>query len=286
MWRGRELAPSRSWIAGAIVCLVLAAAPVRAAPEGAAPCLAQDAVPNAVRDAPFLVLGEVHGTREVPAFVAGYLCAAAQAQRKITLAVEYPVGEQDVLDAFFSGAGTSQDVARLKASQFWRRPQQDGRTSSDMLRLFERIRLLRAGGADIRVVAIDAEEPPARRSGAMANNLRIALDAAQGRQLVALVGALHATRTRGTRFNPNHASAIHLLSDRRPLALTVGTGGGQAWICRGPTPAGCGPTDWDINRVTPAPPAPFSLTPPSPQFDGVFYVGATTASPPAIAASE
>jgi hypothetical protein len=245
-------------------------------------CVELNAIPIAVLEAPFIVFGEVHGTREVPEFVAAYLCAAAKKQRKITLAVEYPSNQQNALDTFLAGRGTAQDIERLLGTPNWSSERQDGRTSVDMLHMYESIRTLRVSGADIKVVAIDGEVPTARRDAVMAENLRTELREGKGRQVLALIGGLHAIRSKGNRFNPQYESAIYLLADNKPLALTVGTSGGSAWVCRGGTPASCDATTWDINRVTPAPATPFSLTPPSAQFDGVFFVGATTASPPAV----
>jgi hypothetical protein len=253
--------------------------------HAATPCFGPDAVPDAVVNAPFLVFGEVHGTREVPEFLAAYLCTATKQRRKITLAIEFPSGEQSALDAFIASSGTGEDAGRLTATPFWRRAAQDGRTSIDMLRMLDSIRTLRAGGADIKLLGIDSDLPSARRDAFMADRLRSELHQGAGRQVVALIGGLHAIRTKGTRFNPQQESAIYLLADLRPLSLTVGTAGGTAWVCQGGGPASCRATAWDINRVTPAPATPFSLVPPSAQFDGVFFVGATTASPPAVSAA-
>ena len=253
-----------------------------AAPLGA--CLPPEAVPAAVRGAPFLVFAEVHGTREVPEFIGAYLCAAARERRKITLAIEFSSSEQGAIDRFMASLGTVQDVERFTSGPRWHSPMQDGRTSAAMLAMFDAIRALRASGADIRVVAIDADVPTARRDAAMAAHLRSELGRSVGRQLVVLTGGPHAIRTKGKRFDPHYESAIYLLADQRPLALTVGTAGGSAWVCQGTTPAACGATAWDVNRVSPAPAGVFNLTPPSGQFDGVFYIGATTASPPAVGA--
>jgi hypothetical protein len=272
-----------SFAAGAALGVAQPAA-AQAAPgangSSSVPCAALDAVPSTVLDAPFLVFGEVHGTHEVPALVAAYVCAAAKAQRRITLALEYPSGEQHALDAFMASGGKAQDVGRLTGTAFWSRDRQDGRTSAAMLRMVDSIRTLRASGADIKVVAIDGGGAPAGRDAFMAGKLRTELDGGADRQLLLLIGGLHAVRTKGNRFNPHYESAVYLLADKRPLALTVGTSGGTAWVCQGPTPASCRATNWDINRVSPAPQTAFSLVPPSSQFDGVFFVGATTASPP------
>jgi hypothetical protein len=241
-------------------------------------------IPTAVLDAPFIVFGEVHGTREVPGFVFRYLCTAAKMGKGLTLAVEYPSSQQNALDAFLSSNGTVQDIKSFIGSRFWSNERQDGRTSVDMLRMYENIRRLRLSGSDINVVAIDDEVPVERRDIVMAENLRTALHKGNGngRQVVALIGGLHATRTKGNRFNSQYESTIYLLAAEKPLTLTVGTSGGTAWVCRGGTSASCLATTWDINRVTPALPTPFSLSPPSPQFDGVFFVGATSASSPAV----
>lgn len=271
--------PTRRAAISLLLSALFASLPLHAA---AAPsCTPLEAIPAAVADAPFLVFGEVHGTREVPAFVAAYLCAAAKQQRGITLAIELPSTAQDALDAFMASEGTPQDVERLLSSGPWRSPRQDGRTSIDTLRLIQQARTLRAEGADIRIAAIDPVAATLQRSTAMAERLRAELRQAKGRQVLTLVGGPHAIRSKGNRFNPNYESAVYLLADQRPLSLTVGTAGGTAWVCRGATPDTCGAIAWDINRVDPAPAGPFSLVPPSPQFDGVFYVGATTASPPA-----
>lgn len=264
--------------AALLLSALFASLPAHAAPS----CTPLEAVPAAVADAPFLVLGDVHGTREVPAFVAAYLCAAAKQQRRITLAIELPTTAQDALDAFMASQGRPQDVERLTSDGLWRSPRQDGRTSIDTLRLIQQVRTLRAEGVDIRIAAIDSVAATPQRSAAMAERLRAELRQGTGRQVVTLVGAGHAIRSKGNRFNPHHESAIHLLADQRPLSLTVATAGGTAWVCRGATPDTCGAITWDVNRVNPAPGAPFSLVPPSPQFDGMFYVGATTASAPAV----
>jgi hypothetical protein len=244
-------------------------------------CSALDAVPAAVLDAPFLVFGEVHGTSEVPAFVATYLCAATKRQRRITLAIEFPSSEQEAIDAFLASRGTPADIQRFTSTGVWRKPMQDGRTSAGMLQLVDSVRALRAGGTDIRLVAIDGDAQGPRRESLMAENLRTELRKDGGRQVLALIGGLHAIRNKGKRADPNYESAVYLLADQHPLSLTVGTAGGTAWICQGGTPASCHAATWDINRVSPAPATPFSLAPPSAQFDGVFFVGATTASPPA-----
>jgi hypothetical protein len=254
-----------------------------AGPVAAETCAATEAVPAAVLDAPFLVLGDVHGTREVPEFVAAYLCTASGKGRKLTLALEFPSSEQRTIDTFMASDGRPEDVTRFTSAAIWHTPMQDGRTSAAMLRMYQSIRALRAGGADIKLVAIDDDVPQSQRDGIMADNLRTELRQSAGRQVVTLIGALHAIRNKGKRNAPDYESMVYKLADQGPLSLTVGTAGGTAWVCQGNRPDTCHATAWNINRVNPAPATPFTLVPPSAQFDGLFYVGPTTASPPAIA---
>ena len=266
------------------IAVALAIGCALAFPLSATACKGINSVPAAVMDARFLVFAEVHGTREVPGFVSAYLCTAVKRKRAVTLVVEYPASGQAALDAFMASGGTAQDVANFKGSKFWSRRMQDGRTSIAMLQLYDNIRDLRAKGGDIRVVAIDGDVPQEKRDSVMAAGMRTELRGTRG-QLLALVGGPHAIRTKGKRGNLAYESAIFRVADLNPLVLTVGTAGGTAWICQADTPTACHAADWDVNTVEPVPVTPFLLKAPSPEFDGVFFVGATTASPPAMTAA-
>jgi hypothetical protein len=255
---------------------LLMAAALPAAARGA--CVAEP-LPAPLVGAPLVVLGEVHGTEEVPAFVARYVCATAAGGKPVRLALEMPAEEQARLDAFMGGAGTADEQAALLAGRFWQRPFQDGRSSAAMLRMLDALRGMRAAGMPVEVLAYDSGG--AGREAGMAQQLRAAIARHSGSAFVVLTGGLHATRTRGNRFNPNFESMTYLLADLKPLSLTVVTGGGSAWVCTGA--AGCGPKSWTINQGTPLATGSVALDAPSPQFDGSFHVGATTASPPAVA---
>lgn len=244
-------------------------------------CLPTESIPEKVASARFLVFGEVQGTEEVPRFIASHLCAATRNAHKVTIAMEIPASEQTAIDMFLVSPGKPDDIERFVSSPFWQRAQQDGRTSIGMLRLFEQIRGMRATGAQLRVAAID--DPDAGdRNAAMAARIKSELARSPDRQVVVLIGGLHAIRSRRTSPNTKFQSSIYLLADERPLSLIVGTAGGTAWVCTSSDPSSCHTTAWDINRVDPPLKSVLSLTPPSEQFDGVFFVGPTTASPPAI----
>lgn len=129
------------------------------------------------------------------------------------------------------------------------------------------------------MVAIDDTEA-ADRNAAMAARIKSELTDSASRQLVVLIGGLHAIRSK--RAQSKFQSSIYLLADERPLSLIVATAGGTAWVCKSADPTSCHVTAWDINRVDPPPESAIALTPPSEQFDGIFFVGRTTSSPPAL----
>ncbi|HTQ81108.1 MAG TPA: hypothetical protein VMM92_14000, partial [Thermoanaerobaculia bacterium] len=90
-----------------------------------------------------LLLGEVHGTVESPAFLANAVCLALQAGRSVTVALEIPLQEEARFEAYLGSAGSAADRTALLAGAFWQDPYQDGRRSQAMLALLESLRRLR-----------------------------------------------------------------------------------------------------------------------------------------------
>ena len=76
-----------------------------------------------------MLLGELHGTREVPRFVALGTCQVASRGTPVTVGLELPVENQERVRRFIASAGTEQDQALLMESPFWRSPYPDGRSS-------------------------------------------------------------------------------------------------------------------------------------------------------------
>ena len=98
------------------------------------------------------------------------------------------------MDAFMASRGTDEDAERFTNAAIWRGAIQDGRTSIDTLRMYESIRALRASSEDIKVVGTDGDVPTPRWDDVMADNLRTELRQGAGRQVLALIGGLHAIR--------------------------------------------------------------------------------------------
>lgn len=255
-----------------------------------AQCLQVGRVPSEVRLARVVALGETHGTVESPRLAGGLVCALARAGTPVVLALEIPSNEQLPLDEFISGGPETRFAESLRASPFWARKVQDGRSSEAMLALLRQMRSLRTQGAEVSVVAIDAG-PSQRKSGStrdesMAANLTSALESHPQSHLVALLGSVHARRTAGTSYDPAFRPAIHLLAVKPLLSLQMAHTEGEAWVCQGATmqELSCGATrrEGNYSAATSAPQVLLGADA-SPGYDGYYFVGTITASPPAVA---
>lgn len=186
-----------------------------------------------------VLLGESHGTREIPDFVHA-LVARDSARRPVLLALEIPHPEQLSLDAYMRSDGGPVARAALRGRAFWQRDDEhhDGRRSEDMLDLVDDLRRLRADGRDVALLAYDiAPEAPRvdgdTRDRFMARIVRAAHDALPRGRVVVLGGNVHAMLAR-----PSYAPAemqvpmgAHL-RDLDPASVRIGARGGQSWIMR------------------------------------------------------
>jgi hypothetical protein len=170
----------------------------------ASPCGAPVRGLELLRDDQLVLVGEMHGTEESPAFVARLLCE--RDERPSVLGLEIPASEQAALDAFLASDGEAPALRALVASPHWQRAsqEQDGRSSLAMLALVETVRRARMAGRSIAVVAFDVEPGNGDdRDRRMAQNLMAARAAHPGAALIALTGNIHARTAKGTPWDPD-----------------------------------------------------------------------------------
>lgn len=235
-----------------------------------------------------LLLGEMHGTAESPAFLGNAVCLALRAGRPVTTALEIPREEQDRVEAFLASAGTESDRDALLDSPFWHADYQDGRRSEAMLSLLDELRRLRQGGRPLQVKLIDRVESPTapeERDRWMGEALAQAFDETPQGVVIALTGNLHTRVSPGTPWDPNYKPAGFVLASRRPdlhvTSLDVSYQGGTAWFCTSAEPASCGVrtvrgrADAQTGRVVLHPQVTNG-------YYGFYEVGTLTASPPAL----
>lgn len=256
----------------AAVCLVPNAAWARGCP----PVAGVDAV---LTPGARVIFGEMHGTVETPRLVGDVVCHAA-ARGPVRLGLEIFSDEQPRLDAFVASAGGAAERKALLAGPFWTRSYQDGRNSTAMLALLDRVRALRRGGADVAVVAFDVPSTLKKgdRDALMADNLAAAFARAPQATFVMMVGNLHARKAKHPRFSQTFM-AQRLVAMQQPVVSLDGDYAlGTAWVCM---PV-CGP-----HVIGRGPAAPVGITLAATRdgaYDGHFSVGAPTFAPPAVRA--
>ena len=225
----------------------------------------------------WMVVGEQHGTNEMPAAFLDLVCHAATARRPIVVAVERSAGEQADIDLFMRSDGSERAKAALTASPMWRsKAMQDGRGSYAYLAMLDRLRLLRQRGVVSNVVAFAPDVPldPAAYEEAMAARLRSALPGKDGLVLV-YVGNCHAMRLAMCGTKP----AAAFLPRAETLTINLEGTGGTIWNCGG----SCG-----VHRVSGASPKGVRklelLDDPKAPWDAMLFLGEpVSASPPAVA---
>ncbi len=242
-----------------------------------------------------LLLADPLGTRELPAAALRMLCEASSKGLPVTLALSLPVAEQPLLDTYLASAGSSQDAQELlSGSSFWRRVHQDGRSSRAMLWLVEQARRLRASGRSVSLVAFDAEKATGNeREAQMARTLLDYRSKNPDTWMVVLAGGTH-VRTASVGwdgdFEPLGMRLAKVLPSVR--ALDVGFARGTQFSCRYSVweDVECNvfaisPTNEARQPSTTAPGVKLYAEAAQDGFHGRLYVGALSASPPALQAS-
>ena len=184
------------------------------------------------------LLGEMHGTHEIPALAGQLVTHYAAAHVPVLLGLEINPDEQADVDRFLGSNGDVHARDALLAGTQWLAPF-DGRDSEAMFGLIEHVRQLRGSGADIRIVYFDAHDPDMdARNRRMADILRAAAAQDPGAMLLVLTGNVHAMTHRppgdlysnGRRIEPP-MTAGRYLSDLNPVSIDVSAASGEYSAC-------------------------------------------------------
>ena len=234
-----------------------------------------------------VLLGELHGTQQVPHFVAQSACQIVTQGIPVTVGLEVPDMNQEALDTFLYSAGQEQDWSKLMASPFWRSPYPDGRNSEGIAYLIEDLRKLRSQGLDVNIFAYD--RPPLegdKREEYMAHKVLEVANVSSKRVLLVLSGNLHPRQIKGLPWDSSYRPMGERLAEQLQgvVSLDIAYKDGSAWICAmdaqqkldcGVKPAK-GKDNGDryfvqlfggVSKLG---------------YDGVYYVGQVTASLPAV----
>ena len=260
--------------------LLAAAALLTAQPDCAAPT-GTDAL--LARPERILVVGDWHGTTEIPPAFLGIVCEAAR-QGPVTIALEMPETERTLYRNAL--AAPSEEAARTTflLGDFGNPRSTDGRNSVAMLDMMVGFWRLKAAGHDVVIHPFMAiESRIAGRDQAwweleMAYGISRALANRPDARVVVFVGDLHARKKGYTRFPDVGMPAIGHLHALDTFTLTTAQQGGETWSCQ----PECG-IQTSRGRYDPAARGIILGPVEDGAYDGVLAVGPTTASPPAAA---
>lgn len=221
-----------------------------------------------------VLFGELHGTNEAPAFLGDVAETVARTGATVRIGLEMTGAMQSAVDAFLRSDGGKDDVDRLTQHPFWRI--RDGRSSVAMLSLIEKARRLRNTGHAVDVFLFDVSAGSIqKRDEKMARNILAAVATAPNAIHLILTGNLHA-RTNSPRYMGWHIMQAH----ESTLALNIAHRGGSAWIS---TTNGTGPQSLSGENRGNDPFIEWVKDWDGEAYHGTYYVGAVTASAPAVA---
>lgn len=220
-----------------------------------------------------ILIGEKHGTREIPDLAAERVRSYA-ADGPVLLGLEVSGREHDALRRYLDSTGDAAARAALRAGAFWQVEDHpnDGRRNHDVLDLVEELRLLRAIGRDVAILPFDLPAGDSRgsehRDLAMAQLVRAAYAALPRGRLLVLTGNVHAMLRRPVPAPAQMQTPMgQRLRDLDPYAVNIVAMTGHFWACRSgcqavnamPGGSGSGPiTDgflhgvYDLQVVLPA----------------------------------
>ena len=235
-----------------------------------------------------MMLGELHGTQEVPRFVAQSACQVASSGTPVTVGLELPVENQQRVATFLRSAGTDDDWLKLMEAPFWRSPFPDGRSSEGMANLLDQLRKLRTQGLDVDAFVFDHPKVQGQeREQAMADTVLSYVRKGSERFFLLVAGNIHPRTAKGLPWDKSYRPMGLIIAEEveDAIALDMAYNSGTAWICAAGSKGEkleCGVKEtkgkdngdrvfvhlWDDSD--------------SNGFHGVFYVGPVTASLPAV----
>lgn len=202
-----------------------------------------------------LIVGDYHGSNEIPDFVA-QLTSDASVQRPVRLGLEMEAFELKPFQTYMASHGTATDRAALLHDDFW--TVGEGRTSQAIVRLIESVRKLREQGRNVDVFTTVPDYPgdaaiskaggmDVYRSAGMAQIINGKVQHGAVRQLViAFMGTAHSAYI-GPARGKDSTVTERLLSNA-PYLVNFDLHGGSVWNCQS---AGCGQHEL-VDKAIPA----------------------------------
>ncbi|MFP2903338.1 hypothetical protein ACLEQD_44795, partial [Corallococcus sp. 4LFB] len=181
-----------------------------------------------------MLLGELHGTQEVPRFIAQSVCQLVTVGMPVTVGLELPVENEERITAFLQSQGGEVDWLKLMEAPFWRSPYPDGRGSAAVANMLEQLRQLRAQGLDVAVFVYDHPKLSGQqREDALTRTVLSQVKATPQRFHLVVSGNVHSRTAKGLPWDKQYRPMGYLLKDQLDdvMALDMAYDSGTAWIC-------------------------------------------------------
>ncbi len=215
--------------------------------ESAAPMVSQvqaiRAIVCASASRRLVIVGEIHGSNEVPALVDALVKRVARTARPVRLGLEMQASEQASMEMYLHSSGSATDRAQLLRRPFW--SMRDGRSSRAMLRLIDSVRALRGSGADLDIFAMEPDYGDKAaiahaggftvvKEAGMAQAIRHAMDGAKPPPLViALMGNFHARYGKNSPAGSAQTPSVtERLADVAPYVVLPFARQSDTWNCQ------------------------------------------------------
>lgn len=284
-------------------------------------CPVIDGVENLLSDGgpEVIIVGEMHGMAEPPAFVKALTCHSLSRGHKTALALEMS-DSNGILEKYLTSDGGDIATKSLFEGGMWKSEFTDGRSSEAMLELVDYARevsqtnnlsVIKFKADDLNFNLFLSKNPDtgeddfdqngysAAYEKAMAVNILSGATKTGADKTIVLVGNVHARRSNVTFGELDYPAMAANMPKPRSITLNTVSIGGTSWNCRGGKPSDCkvNKTNESISRDSKIaktgnytillgegrgviPYVNDSYYKPE-WFDGVIFVGAATASPPA-----
>jgi hypothetical protein len=221
-----------------------------------------------------VLVGEVHGTSEMPAAFLRLVCSALRRGQPVSVGLEM-FDPDGALAAYMASNGDAAARQALLAGRHWN-GMRDGRSSQAWLGMIETLRGMRARSLPVNVFVLNDLSFTGSYDQVMAARLRREHAAHPDALVLGYTGNIHSMLKT---VAPFPAPVGALLADLKPVSIELSSDGGQSWFCRG---AGeCGPGDWPAPREN-GPPHAARPSPRTGVYSLQLNVGRITASPPAV----
>jgi hypothetical protein len=251
----------------------------------------------------FVVFGEVHGTQEAPYVFGEIVKSLSNEGKRILVAVELFSCDDDHFQQVWNTE--HKHFAERLTAKGWSGGK-DGVRSVAMLKMLTELHEYKSKGGLISITAFNGPKNEqqeqlfyAKRTAggheiAQARNIIDTAEKATFDYVMILVGNVHASKTmidlNATRYLP---MAAHLSNNGKVISLNMASAGGSSWNCqRRPDAENRSSREleckvWEGRIFDAKKKAPYIRLSKSPrtiangQYDGYFWVGVTTGSPPA-----